>query len=155
MPNSNWSTFEHLMSIDTDDCILWPHGLTNGYAEARHSGKRLYLHAVSCEMEHGPRPVVEGTRIETAHSCGVRRCINRKHLRWATAAENNADKLGHSTTNRGENSARAKLTEDEVRMIRRRRQEGVLLRVLAADYGVATTTISGIVNGHKWAWMNE
>lgn len=156
MPNSNWPEFERLVAIETDECVCWTKGLTaGGYAACQKDGRRQYLHAVACEMANGPRPVVPGVRIETAHSCGVRSCINPRHLRWATAAENSADKIQHGTTNRGERSASSRLTEHDVRAIRAARKAGRPLKTIAAQYGVAISTVANITYRTKWAWLPD
>ncbi|MDF5755788.1 HNH endonuclease [Spongiactinospora sp. TRM90649] len=49
----------------------------------------------------------------------------------------------------GSRNAMAKLTTEQVREICSRRADGVLLRVLAADYGVREQTISRIVRGDR------
>lgn len=52
---------------------------------------------------------------------------------------------------RGESHPRAKLTNDAVREIRRRREEGATCDVLASEFGVAKSSIFGIVNRKTWS----
>lgn len=49
---------------------------------------------VVCERVNGPAPT---EKHETAHGCGNSWCVNKRHLRWATHIENEADKLIHGT----------------------------------------------------------
>lgn len=67
-----------------DDCLLWPFTKNaRGYGTVTYA--RGYTAAAAmCELAHGNRP--EGK--QSAHSCGVRLCVNPRHLRWATRSEN-------------------------------------------------------------------
>ena len=49
----------------------------------------------------------------------------------------------------------AKLTEDDVREIRRQRRQGAKLRSLAEIYGVSCPTISEAANGRTWAHLQD
>jgi hypothetical protein len=73
-------------------------------------------------------------------------------LRWATSAENAADKIVHGTHMEGSNVPRAKLTEDQVLNIKlelksvdRRKFEEI-----AEEYGVTASAIGGISQGITW-----
>jgi len=133
-----------------DDCLLWPFGLCNtGYGQVRWNAKPRTVHSVVCECVHGPRP---STKHEVAHSCGERRCCNPRHLRWATRAENEADKVAHERSNRGERQGASKLTETAVRAIR---AAGNIASqaFLARQYGVCQSTISDVRSGRRWGWL--
>jgi hypothetical protein len=54
---------------------------------------------------------------------------------------------------RGERHSQAKLTEAQVREIRRRVMDGEVQRRLAAEYGVNVATICNIVSGKIWAYV--
>jgi DNA invertase Pin-like site-specific DNA recombinase len=50
----------------------------------------------------------------------------------------------------------ARLTEAEVRAIRRRAAEGgVTQAALATEYGVHEVTISQIINRKTWVWLDD
>jgi hypothetical protein len=151
------STFEQVFHLDTDDCILWPHGTTQGHSKAKPYGiVRLVpgpwqrVHVLVCERSHGPRP---SSQHQAAHSCGQSLCFNPRHLRWATRKENEADKLVHGTSNRGPRNGMSKLTADDVRDIRRRHAAGELQRDLAVQFGTNQANISQIVNRISWSWL--
>ena len=76
----------------TDDCVLW--GFAKSYPHVRLNGKLERAHCVVCRQVHGEPPSPEH---EVAHNCGDRRCINPRHLRWATHQENMDDCVAHGT----------------------------------------------------------
>jgi hypothetical protein len=130
---------------ETDLCIDWPYGTSgHGYGARLGKGSRKYPHQIVCEKFNGP-PTAD--RNEVAHGCGNRRCINPRHLRWATHLENEEDKLRHGTSFKGERSPYAKLTEDAVSNIRQSNELGT---VLAERFQVSATTISNIRIGKTW-----
>lgn len=101
---------------DTDECVIWPFSSNNnGYGTFAVGHKKWLAHRYVCFQSHG-KP--ESECLEAAHSCGVRKCCNPRHVRWATAAENEQDKLDHGTTTRGERHGQSRLTEDQVLEIR-------------------------------------
>jgi len=87
--------------------------------------------------------------MHAAHCDGDRLNNHYSNLRWATAKDNCADKLLHGTVQRGENNARAKLTESEVREIRKSNSPNT---VLARQYGRGLTKngIQAIKAGRTW-----
>lgn len=85
------------------------------------------------------------------HNDGNSANNNLTNLRWDTQIGNEADKVKHGTSNRGERQGSSKLTHDQVIEIRRKyARGGVLQRELGVEYGVAHTAISRIVNHVRW-----
>lgn len=72
------------------------------------------VHVLVLEAFEGSRP--EGYVARHADRDPTNCC--RTNLSWGTYVENEADKLAHGTTARGENHGMRKLTEDDVREIR-------------------------------------
>lgn len=134
-------------SIVTTECVLWPYAVNRfGYGKMTVEGRTTGAHRIMCEAAHGDRP---SHRHEVAHSCGVRLCCNPAHLRWATSKENAADRDLHGTATKGVRNGRAKLTEDDVRAIRRLR--GKVRQVdLAKRFGLDQANISAIQLGKFW-----
>jgi DNA invertase Pin-like site-specific DNA recombinase len=79
--------------------------------------------------------------------------VNKRHLRWATPVENMADTLVHGTRNRGERHGIAKLTEDDVRIIRQMIASGHRQRMIAEKFGVQVMAISNINRRVTWGWF--
>lgn len=123
-----------------DDCVLWPYALTHGYGAAWNGDRVVLTHIFACESMHGPRP----GNAQAAHSCGMSRCVNPRHLRWASHAENAADRF-----TLGETTGRQSLTEADV--IEIRRLAGSMSgAAIARQFGVSRGQVSKILRGAAW-----
>ena len=155
MPDYEISEFGHLRRTRQ----VWTHvvgkvvgGKVNEYGyrvyAIRIDGRPKHVIAsrLVCEAWHGPPPHAD---MHAAHCDGDRLNNHYSNLRWATAKDNCADKLLHGTVQRGENNARAKLTESEVREIRKSNSPNT---VLARQYGRGLTKngIQAIKAGRTW-----
>ncbi len=134
-----------------DECLTWPFKArySNGYPSVYFRGKLTGAHRVMCILAHGEPPFAGA---EAAHSCGMGRqaCMHPSHLRWATQAENLADRIKHGTTGAGEANTQAKLTWEKVRIIRSRAAAGETHLAIANDYGVDRKCVSMVVNQKTW-----
>lgn len=96
---------------------------------------------------------------EVAHNDGSRTNNHWTNLRWATPAENQADRKLHGTYVHGQHAYSAKLTDESADEIRRAyashgtRYVGgaVTMQGLADSYGVSIAQISRIVNARQRA----
>jgi len=82
------------------------------------------------------------------HTCDNPACINPSHLLAGTHQDNVDDKVRRGRQPRGESSGRAKLTESQVREIRKLANPSPTL--LGRKYGVSDTTIIDIRKGKIW-----
>lgn len=135
-----------------DECLYFPFPLDpHGYGNFQDAKRKTTMaHVYICERVNGQRP---SAAHEAAHSCGHANCVSPAHLRWATIAENEADKLRHGTHNRGERQGRSKLQAADVLEIRdalRRREKQ---RSIAARFNVTESHICNIKSGRIWAWL--
>jgi HNH endonuclease len=134
-----------------DECLIWPYGKDGaGYAEINDDGKPTLVHRLVCVAAHGVRP---SPQHEVAHSCGRgnQGCISAQHLRWATGVENQADRVAHGTSNRGEGNPQSRLTISDIQEIRRLASEGVKPTEIAARFSVHRSHVDSIVRGAAWA----
>lgn len=135
---------------DGDECLIWPFQRlqADGRGAVKYKGKQTLAARVMCELAHGAPPT---PKHEAAHSCGKGHlgCVNPKHLRWATSAENKADMLVHGTRVRGERQGAAKLTTEQVLAIRGAAAIKSQAH-LAREYGVMSSTIHKIIHRQRW-----
>jgi hypothetical protein len=93
---------------------------------------------------------------EVAHLNGSRVCNDFRILRWATRKENDHDTITHGTVRAGERNGRAKITEDDVRIIReeyfaiKRSRGGRRLSELDERYGLNRGQIIAIAKRQAW-----
>lgn len=142
------------LTYEGPECLIWPFGRTSyGYGKL-HVGKRqTSAHRFICEQVYGDPPTADH---DATHLCGRGNdgCVNPNHLCWKTHIENMDDKLIHGSHTRGEKVGTSKLTEDDVRSIRR------LCRLMtqsavARMYDLDHTTVYGIVHGKRWGWLDD
>lgn len=136
-----------------DECLLWPFTLNSkGYGRVWHDGRLQIASRVVCEHANGKAPTPQH---HAAHSCGNGHlgCVSKKHLNWLTKAANEADKIDHGTSNRGRRNGASKLTESEVREIRR--LKGTMSqRAIAKLFQTSQTCVSDIHIGLTWNWLD-
>lgn len=141
-----------VLNQDTDDCLIWPFAKDrHGYGRMAVNGRMQSVHRLACVVVNGPASF---DKPHAAHSCGNGHlgCCNPRHTRWASVSENQMDRAGHGTSNRGTQQGRSVLTDDDVRKIRS------LLpttpqRKIASMFGVNQSTISDINRGKLWSWL--
>jgi hypothetical protein len=112
---------------------------------AKVNGRELNpgAHAAVCEAFSGARPV----GYDCAHLNGNPGDNRPENLQWKTRKDNHADKRLHGTHLQGERISWAKLTEDDVRKIRK--TPGTTTAV-GAMFGVSPATIWLIRSGRNW-----
>ena len=141
-----------VLPFEGEECLIWPYAKSiAGYGKIRLDGKLCDVHRIVCEHEHGPPPT---PKHHAAHLCGKGHegCCNRKHLEWKTPGENEADKLVHGTSNRGERCGAAKLTQAQVIEIRSSTKPS---RDLAGEYGISKRSVVDIKLRKTWAWLED
>lgn len=150
IPGEPWDYYRNVvLTFDRDDCLIWPYNrVAFGYGRLWQGGKLVYVHRLACEAVHG-QPNGEAT--DVAHSCGNGHlgCVNPRHLRWATKAENNADKIKHGKSLKGGQNPKAKLTEDDVRKIKSLLGTETQIEI-GKRFGVTNRLISEIARGKIW-----
>jgi hypothetical protein len=114
------------------------------------------------ELDNGPIP----PGMEICHACDVPGCVKPDHLFLGTHADNMADMAskgkgfyGHPNVmithpekrHWGERNSQAKLTSEQVKMIRQEYKPGnVTMQALAKRYGVCRQLIGKIIRGKLW-----
>lgn len=127
-----------------DECLIWPYSNAGGRGTIKVEGRSHLVSRLVCEKMYGPPPKAA----EAAHSCGNgdKGCVNPMHLRWASHRENEADKIGHGTSQHGERNHQAILSDEqvaEIRSIGTSRSQ----RAIAREFGVSQPAVSLILRG--------
>lgn len=154
---SNGTRYAFLVNValrfESDECLTWPYCKASdgrGKVTIPNEGEVL-AHRYLCELVYGSPPT---PLHHASHSCGKgdHGCINPKHLRWATPEENEADKVVHGTSNRGERCGSNKLTEAEVRKIRELAKTMRPCQI-AKLCTVTESAVRSIRDRKTWAWL--
>lgn len=154
------------------DCWLWTAGLfDDGYGVFQIEGAARRAHRLAWEFTHGSLPSFTNMKdgIVIRHKCHTPRCCNPDHLEPGTTADNVRDRdlagrtwegpigdkhwsVAHpEKVVRGMQQPNAKLTDDNIREIRRRYAAGgVSQSELGREFGVEQPHISLIVNRKIW-----
>lgn len=112
--------------------------------------KRRSVHRMVALAFHEPSPK---DKLFALHRNGDKLDNRPDNIYWGTLQDNALDAVRHGTwvDNAGEKFGRSKLTNSEVREIRRRYAAGgILQKELGAEYGVAANTICYVVQRKTW-----
>jgi hypothetical protein len=133
-----------------DDCIEWPFALSdNGYGRVFYKTRTRVSSQLMCELAHGSMPA---PKMQAAHSCGNRKCMNPNHLRWLTRSENEIEKRNHGTSLLGEGNHTAKLNNKSALQVYHAHGS---VREIAEKFQVSRTTVSEIKSGTRWSHVTE
>ena len=132
-------------------CWIWTGTRLKGYGQIGIGSKVTLAHRAAFFLAHGrwPNPCA-------LHRCdgGSIGCVRPDHLYEGTVEENNADRERRGRTRsgrpRGEHHGNSKLTDDAVRDIRRARESGEPLKVIAARFRIDLSTVSDIARRRTW-----
>lgn len=156
----------------SDGCWNWVgHVHPLGYGKIKNGGRKnckvLIASRVSWEIHNGPIP----NGLCVLHKCDNRKCVRPDHLFIGTKGDNNRDRhfkgrdwkmpsdrvaelqaifdTPASRSDFGESNVNAKLTADAVTYARLN-PDGMMVRELAAKFGVNTKTIHDAIIGKSW-----
>ena len=113
--------------------------------------KNVFVHRLVLFAFVGPCP----PGMECRHLDGDPTNNHVENLRWGTHLENMRDRVRHGTAPDlvGGKNPNSKLTEDDVREIRRRVESGEKQRRIAEDYGLTPGAISAIKTRRSWGHL--
>lgn len=119
-----------------------------GYGKFCIANKKQGAHRVAYQLYVGE--IVNGLHV--LHHCDNPSCVNPSHLFLGTNADNVHDSVnkGRCIRASGEKQHLAKLKEEQVRIIRERRNVGDGVAVLAKEFGVSEQNIRMIVRFRTW-----
>lgn len=146
-------------SAGSDGCWMWTavRDPKSGYGKFYIGARRFTgAHRASYSIHNGPIP--EGMFV--LHRCDTPSCVNPAHLFLGTHLDNMADMIakGRGTAGRrvpahfvrrGDRHHSSKITEAQVEAARARQANGEKLRDLAAELGVAPSTLCHRIRGRR------
>jgi hypothetical protein len=134
--------------VDANGCfICTSHAMDwDGYPLVKRKRKMIRISRLIFEECFGP--IQEGYFIR--HKCDNPNCINPEHLEQGTPFQNTLDMLERNRQAKGEKNGSAKLTENDVKDIRKLRVSGMLLKEISKRYGIGVSTVGQIVNRRLW-----
>lgn len=138
-------------------CRLWQAGkYKDGYGKFWLNGKNERAAKVALMIDLGDN-FNHDPSLQANHLCPKQRdCVNPKCLYQGTHPQNMQDSIRDGTfaSKIGERNNNSKLTDNDIREIRRRADEGESHSSIAEDFPVSRRQISRIVKGTRWAHLD-
>lgn len=142
-----------IMPEPMSGCWLWT-GASNrrGYGSTNFNKRRQESHRVSWRIYRGEIP--DG--ISVLHKCDNPGCVNPDHLFLGTNSDNMKDafrkKRGRIPHHKGEKAHSAKLTEFDVRQIRKSTNS---CAEIAKEFGICQSNVSAIRRHKTWRHISD
>lgn len=133
------NNYGEVFSVKTQKALKW--NTATGYPRVNLDGKYYTVHQLVAFNFIGPRP--DGMLVCHKDDNTMNNYVG--NLYYGTPKDNTHDKLV--------NGKGRKLTDDEVREIKRRLLNGEQGKKIAPDYGVTDRTISKINTGERYSWI--
>ena len=151
LPDRFWAKVDE---PDSNDCWNWNSANSHGgYGAFGWKGKIVRAPRLSVIDSEGSIP----DHLLVLHRCDNPPCVNPKHLYLGTAQNNSSDMVRRGRSKKGnagvvgENHGMAILSEVNVLDIRKRYSTGgYSQRGLAREFGVARSTIVGVIKRRNW-----
>lgn len=132
-----------------DECWPWlARKIRNGYGQFAIGKLRLSSHRMAYELFYGKSP----DDLCVLHTCDNRECNNPHHLFLGTILDNIRDreKKGRTVTVKGGLHGRAKLSDDDVLIVKALLREGIHHKEIAKRFNVSKSAIHHISAGNRW-----
>jgi hypothetical protein len=160
--NATWAARSFWPKVDMtprSGCWLWTgtratRGMTYGRVYLP-GGRAVSAHRVMWHLIVGPL----SPGVDVLHSCDNAGCCNPGHLRAGDHEANMSDMRDRRRARGfayrfGEQNPSAKLSNDQVREIRRRHATGETMAGLGREFGVGANTIWKIIHRVRWAQVD-
>ncbi len=140
------------VTVTASGCHEFTGSIADGYGYVSSNvpgGSSKRVHMVMWEFTHGEIPK-QKPQLCVLHKCDNRKCCNPKHLFLGTRKQNNDDMISKGRailSHKGTRNPSAKLTEKQVKEIRRSK---LMNAELARIYNVTKTLIASIKKRKIW-----
>lgn len=132
----------------TNGCWEWQGNFKNGYGYFMSNKTEKAVHRIIYEQYNEKIP--KGYMV--CHSCDNTKCINPAHLFIGMQVDNMKDMLNKNRANKakGENHHRAKITEEQVKIIKKKYNQGLNMKEIQKLLNISYRTIQHICSGTSW-----
>ncbi len=139
----------HLVRDHETGCLVFTGAKARGgYGKLTINGKTVMAHTLAWDLWVGPPRAINGKRALVMHAtCDNPPCCEPSHLTLGTHASNSADMVTKGRSRPGEARWNARLTEADVRAIRKSSESSTSL---SETYGVTSRTINKIRSRTRW-----
>jgi len=148
-----WS---YVHKLEENDCWIWIGGMSKGYGSItmKKDGKKTAIrsHVYSWELFTG-KPVRKGLLV--CHNCDHPYCVNPHHLFLGTYLDNNQDRNQKGRSCKGTEVNTCKITERQVKEIRKLHSEGRSTTQLAILFHIHRTNVLNIVKKKSWKHITD
>ena len=142
------------VAIRDEGCCWWWTGSKSeaGYGMFSYAKRRRPAHRIAWELHHEASIPDE---LLACHRCDHPACVNPHHIYLGTHKDNanDATERGRWNHKKGEDTASAKLTNDDVLSIVARYNTGESGRAIAFDYDIGFSSVHRIMSGETWAHL--
>jgi Pectobacterium phage endonuclease len=150
-PNHPVDLWRRVQIGEADACWPWqgyvPPG---GYGQISIKRRGVLVHRLAYELATGREP----GDLFVCHSCDNKACCNPAHLFLGTNGDNQRDASKKGLLAHGSRHPNAKLTEDDVREMRHRRDLGESQYALARAFGIGRPQVAAITNRPEENWAH-
>lgn len=130
----------------TETCWIWMGTLDkDGYGNYYTGNRPHRAPRISYALAH-PNQEIVGKVVR--HTCDNPACVNPAHLRLGTQKDNMRDRGARGRTAKGAANGRAKISEEQVRELLRRANEGPTK--LSKEVGLHLSTVANILKRKIW-----
>jgi hypothetical protein len=142
--------FAQLLTMETDDHILWPMKIgMNGYGRFSEGGVVMNVHREALRRRVG-EPLPGQVACHTPLIGCEPHCMNYRHLRWGSRADNMMDAMIDGVAPVGERHGGHKVTTDQVKQMRVMRARGLTYKQIAEHFPCTWYNVRQICDGKRW-----
>jgi hypothetical protein len=136
--------FLHAKANEATGCVEWVGTLwATGYGRFQLRNKSVKAHRVAYELRYAKLPADACV----LHRCDNRKCINADHLFIGTRKDNNLDKTKKGRQTRGAEVNTAKITVEDVRLIRADARPS---KQIASEFGISWGQVNKVRGMRAW-----